>query len=48
MRELIAADLPVHIAKVIEIIVESVAQILKENNDLYEVVSFGSIGSFSN
>lgn len=35
MKELIAVDLPLHIAKVVEIIVESVSQILKESNELY-------------
>jgi hypothetical protein len=32
IKELIVVDLPLHISKVIEIIVESVNQILKENN----------------
>lgn len=47
MKELIAVDLPLHIAKVVEIIVESVSQILKENNELYEFAAFASIRSFS-
>lgn len=47
MKELIAIDLPLHIAKVVEIIVESVSQILKESNDLFEFASFSSIRSFS-
>lgn len=47
LKELIAIDLPQHISKVIEIIVESVNQILKENNDLYEFVFFASIKNFS-
>jgi hypothetical protein len=47
MKELIAVDLPLHIAKVVEIIVESVSQILKESNDLFEFSNFASIRSFS-
>lgn len=47
LKELIAVDLPQHISKVIEIIVESVNQILKENNDLFEFVFFASIKNFS-
>jgi hypothetical protein len=44
---MIAFDLPLHISKVIEIIIDSVNEILKEKNELYEFTYFASIKKFS-
>ena len=47
LRDLIAADLPAHIAKVVEIIVDSVSQVLGQDQQLYQFVHFSSIRRFA-
>jgi hypothetical protein len=47
LKERISADLPLHISKVIEIIIDSVNEILKEKNELYEFTYFSSVKEFS-
>ena len=47
LKNLICSDLPLHMQKVVEVVLEAFEDLLKDDNELYEFIYFETIKAFS-